>query len=1287
METASLDRSMSEIRRSFRTLNSSIRANSNNLKFGERSVESYEKGIESLNDDIAKQRKNLDDTKRHLDEYKRSGEENTVAAQNLAREYNNQADNLNRLEHQLANATKELERMKEEQRIAESGWGRLGTSFSQMGDSLQSFGGQLRDVGGTLTKSITVPVAGVTTAVGGMVAAFGWGRLKSVDSAQAQLRGLGYEAEDVERISGQLAEALEGGMLTMGEATSAAATAMAAGVKEGDELTRYIQILDGTVAGSTGTFEEMEQIFGRIIDQGHMTRNEFDMIAQRMPGFSKAVQEHMGVSSEEMYEMLRNGEIATGEFLDIMEDFSGDMATEYAKSWDGMVQNTKAYIGILGENLLGGVFEQSKESIAEFIELLSSEKVQEWAAETGERLGEVFSNVVESVKGAIGWFVNLEGWQQKLIGSLGGLVVAAGPVLSVAGMFIGAIGKVMTVIGPLFTKIAELGGVKKALGVIIRNLASRFSFLLGPVGIAIGVITTLAGIFVTAYKNSETFRDIIHQLKDAFLNAVEGVKEFLTTSPQIQAFIDGVKEGFQTAKDLIMEAISAVVEFFQEKIEQIKSFWDSEGSAFLEAWTNFWEGIRSVVQPIIDGIVSIIQWAFPYIVDIIKGALTVALEIVKQIWSNIQGVINGALDIIMGLVKTFSGLFTGDFSKMWEGVKQIFSGAIEFIWNFIQLSFFGRIIRGVLGFARGFSGHISTMWQGIRDIFNRVISWIVNFVRNSFNSIRNTVSNILTRIRNTTQTIWNAIKNYTVNPVRDAVRTVRNRFSDLRDSALNIFSRIRDGVSDRVSSMVGYVRDMPGKMKDGLKKGVSAVKDGMVSIARGMVDGLKNGVNGVIRGINWVLDKLSVDSEISLWNPANTFAWYAQGTRGGGHPGGPAVVSDGKGSNSGPELITTPDGKSFLSPNKPTLIPDMPKGTQVVPARITKQLLDIPHYADGTGWFGRALDWGKGAVRNIIDTAVEWTGNVWDYATNPGKLLDAGLSLLDIDLPSLGIVGDIARGGFNYVKDAAVDYIKGIFDDFMESVSGPTSGGASAWRPMILRAAAQMGETVSQTEVNGIIAQIQRESGGNEKITQSSAVWDVNMAQGNPARGLLQYIPQTFAAYAVPGHNNIYSGYDQLLAFFNNRTWRRDLPYGTRGWGPRGGRKYATGGLVNEGLYHLAEEGYPEWIIPTAPNRRTDAMKLLALAAKDIQGNKRPQQLPNVSNNDNHYLEDVVDKLTQQVQLLTQLVVSSQQVATTNQVIANKPVLSEGDIKRANDKQDARQAINHSIFTGKPGGL
>ena len=63
-----------------------------------------------------------------------------------------------------------------------------------------------------------------------------------------------------------------------------------------------------------------------------------------------------------------------------------------------------------------------------------------------------------------------------------------------------------------------------------------------------------------------------------------------------------------------------------------------------------------------------------------------------------KNVIDGALNIIMGLIKTFSGLLTGDFSKMWEGIKQLFSGAVEAIWGLLQLGFLGKIFKVVKGF-------------------------------------------------------------------------------------------------------------------------------------------------------------------------------------------------------------------------------------------------------------------------------------------------------------------------------------------------------------------------------------------------------------------------------------------------------------------------------------------------------------------------------------------------------------------------------------------------------------
>lgn len=112
------------------------------------------------------------------------------------------------------------------------------------------------------------------------------------------------------------------------------------------------------------------------------------------------------------------------------------------------------------------------------------------------------------------------------------------------------------------------------------------------------------------------------------------------------------------------------------------------------------------------------------------------------------------------------------------------------------------------------------------------------------------------------------------------------------------------------------------------------------------------------------------------------------------------------------------------------------------------------------------------------------------------------------------------------------------------------------WKDDIRKAAKAMGVNISESDVNGIASLIKNESGGDPKIQQQ--IQDVNSG-GNEAQGLLQYVPSTFDAYKVKGHDDIHNGYDQLLAFFNNKNWKQDYnPNG--GWGPTGGKRKGGGG-------------------------------------------------------------------------------------------------------------------------------
>lgn len=155
----------------------------------------------------------------------------------------------------------------------------------------------------------------------------------------------------------------------------------------------------------------------------------------------------------------------------------------------------------------------------------------------------------------------------------------------------------------------------------------------------------------------------------------------------------------------------------------------------------------------------------------------------------------------------------------------------------------------------------------------------------------------------------------------------------------------------KTSTGIGLERDRTKEAGKDVDKDVDVSDNGTISVldfaARaGLTKPITVTDNGSIDDLN---ERAKSPVKKAIEFVTNGFKFWASGTPVTGHPGGNAVLGDGTGTNAGSELVTLPGGKMFLSADRPTLYPDLPKGSHVMPARKTKELMrTAPKYDAGT---------------------------------------------------------------------------------------------------------------------------------------------------------------------------------------------------------------------------------------------------------------------------------------------------------------------------------------------------
>lgn len=238
---------------------------------------------------------------------------------------------------------------------------------------------------------------------------------------------------------------------------------------------------------------------------------------------------------------------------------------------------------------------------------------------------------------------------KNLLGSLAGAAALAGGLALAFGKVGAGIGLVVSGAALLVTAFHDMmeGGMN-----LENTLMSVAGLMIGGLGIAvltgswipllIAAIASLLVAVVSAYGDTEQFVDGIKAMLDGFVDFFAGI-----FAGDIDRAIGGIEKIFKGLQNVLFSIVDALKKMFL---------------SFLD-WLD--EKTGGKLHGIIEFIKSSVTGAFTFSKDFIGNAMAA----IKKIFT--------------GIVKFLSGVFTSDWDKAWEGIKDIFDGistAIKGTW-------------------------------------------------------------------------------------------------------------------------------------------------------------------------------------------------------------------------------------------------------------------------------------------------------------------------------------------------------------------------------------------------------------------------------------------------------------------------------------------------------------------------------------------------------------------------------------------------------------------------------
>jgi tape measure domain-containing protein len=635
-------------------------------------------------------------------------------------------------------------------------------------------------------------------------------RFDTLNTFPSVMEMMGFSAEESEKAIKRLSDGIDGLPTALDEVTG---TAQRLATMTGDldgavETTLALNNAFLASGASTADASRGLEQYVQMLATGTVDLQSWRTLQETMPIALNKTAEAFGFAGEsaqnDLYEALKAGEITFDEFNSKIIELSNETG-----GFADLARESSTGIRTSWQNVKTAVVKGVADMIGSIDEALSS-----FGGISG-----VLDRFKEGVKTAFGFVNSMIPVAINLIREVYNTIK---PWLPLIASVVTAFLTFNIVVGTVNSVKSAVMGLRAGIALLNATL------LANPVALVIAVLAGLAVMFVHLWNTSESFRQKVTEVFQAFL-------------------------------DFVMPIVETVVAFIQEIWGQLVSWWQENNEMIMEVAQAIWSFVQEIISIALDLIWSIMQTVWTAVQDIVMIA-----------WDFITGIIQGAVDLITGIIQFFAAFFTGNWSSMWDAVKSIVDGALNIVKSIISGAFdaIKSIISTILDVIKDV---ISAAWEGIKTVISGALDVIKSTISNIWDGIKNTISDIVNNIKDTISDIFNSLKGIVsdaFNNVKDAVKegmdkaytAVTDKIKDFFNAGKNIVTSIADGIKNAVGKVTDAISGVTQKIRNFLpfspaKEG--ALRDIMdIQIAQSIAQAIDKGKNVAVRSMANLTDAL-----------------------------------------------------------------------------------------------------------------------------------------------------------------------------------------------------------------------------------------------------------------------------------------------------------------------------------------------------------------------------------------------------------------------------------------------